>query len=491
MTPATWLRTLSTRCVDAARGRAARLASHKRRRPITLRLETLEDRLALSAYYVATNGNDNNTGLSPTQAFATIQQGLDSATSPGDTVYVEGGTYRQQLNLSSSGNAQHPITLRNYNAQKVILDGSGAGNPAINVQGVGNVAISGLEIQDTDSGGNPVIDVYNASNVTLSGLTIDNVRCGSGQQAIGITIEGNCSHVMVSNSTIRDLTGQGAYGVYVDGTTNSNGTLSNLTITGNTVDALASSNDPGGNGTYGIWLYDPNNNMTNVRNVVISNNRVYNLTTDSRNTGDDCSGIRVEGTAANVAITGNTIHEINGPENLQVVPALNAPDGMGITIYGASASPITNLTISHNTIYDNDNAWSENLTLNGNISGFQISNNLVHDVSNIGIDCIGGDSSIDINWNGVAAARNGTVSGNTVYNEHCPYGGGFAAGIYVDGGQNIVLTDNVSHDNDEGLEVGAELHDAKAANITVSDNLLYHNSQVGLVFGAFSRARGW
>jgi hypothetical protein len=308
MTPATRLRTLSTRCLDAALGRAARLASRKRRRPITLRLETLEDRLALSAYYVAQTGNDNNTGLSPTQAFATIQQGLDLATNPGDTVYVEGGTYRQQLNLSASGNAQHPIGLTNYNGQKVILDGSGSSNPAINVQDISNVAISGLEIQDTQSGGNPVIDVSNASNVTLSGLTIDNVRCGGDQQAIGITLEGNCSNVTVSNSTIQDLSGQGAYGVMVDGTTNPNGTLSNLTITGNTIDALASSRDPGDNGTYGIWLYDPNNKMANIRNVVISNNQVYNLTTDSRNMGDDCSGIRVEGTAANLAITGNSIH---------------------------------------------------------------------------------------------------------------------------------------------------------------------------------------
>jgi hypothetical protein len=455
-----------------------------------LQLEALEDRLVLSNYFVATTGSDSNTGLSLSKPFKTIQHALDTATNPGDHVLVEAGTYSEQLNLSSSGTASQPIILTTYNAQHVVLNGAGAGNPAINVQGVTNVAITGLEIQDTQSGGNPVIDVLNASTVTLSRLMIDNVRCGSGQQAIGITIEGNCSNVKVSNNTIQDLVGQGAYGVLVDGTTNGSGSLTNLTITGNTIDAIASSRDAGSNGTFGIWLYDPNNTMANIRHVVISNNQIYNLTTNSLNTGDDCSGIRVEGTAATIAVTGNTIHEINGPENLLVVPAQNAPDGMGITIYGASAIPITGLNISQNTIYDNDNAWSENLTLNGNISGFKITNNTIHDVSNIGIDCIGGDSSIDINWTGVSAARNGIVSGNTVYNELCPYGGGFAAGIYVDGGQNIVITCNISHDNDEGLEVGAELHDAKAAKITVSDNLIYHNTQVGLVFGAFDASAG-
>jgi hypothetical protein len=462
----------------------------KPRRWKTLRIEALEDRIVLSptSYYVAVNGNNNNTGLSTKQPFATIQQALDMATQPGDTVYVEEGTYNQQLTLSSSGNAQQPITLTNYDGQEVVVNGSGPSNPAINVQGISNVSISGLEIQDTQSGGNPVIDVDNASNVTLSGLTIDDVRCGSGQQAIGVTIEGNCSGVTVSDSTIQGLTGQGAYGIEVDGTTNPNGTLSDLTFTGNTIDAIASSLDSKDNGTYGIWLYDPNNKMANIRNVVISNNQVDNVTTDIKNLNDDCSGIRVEGTAANVAITGNSIHEINGPEDPanKAYKNQNAPDGMGITIYGTSANPITNLTISQNTIYDNENAWSENLTLAGNVSGFQIIDNVVHDVTNIGIDCTGGYPWAD----GGAATRNGTVSGNTVYNEHCPYDGGFAAGIYVDGGQDIVVTDNISHDNDEGLEVGAEEHDGKAMNITVSDNLLYHNTEAGLVFGAYNPKAG-
>lgn len=62
---------------------------------------------------------------------------------------------------------------------------------------------------------------------------------------------------------------------------------------------------------------------------------------------------------------------------------------MGITIYGASDTPISDLIIDGNEIY-NQTTTSEALTLNGNVMGFQVTNNFVHDVNNIGIDFIGG-----------------------------------------------------------------------------------------------------
>jgi hypothetical protein len=160
---------------------------------------------------------------------------------------------------------------------------------------------------------------------------------------------------------------------------------------------------------------------------------------------------------------------------------------MGITIYGTSATPVSKLTISQNQIFNCQLGMSEALTLNGNITGFQVTNNLVHDVSNIGIDCIGGDPTID---NGHGIARNGTVSGNTVYNAHSGYGGGYAGGIYVDGGRDIVLTDNITHNNDIGLEVGAENAGITATGITVSNNLIYLNDKAGLAFGGYQASVG-
>jgi hypothetical protein len=153
------------------------------------RLEVLADRLALSgtSFYVAVTGNDNNNGLSPGHPFASIQQGLDMANNPGDIVYVEGGTYDQPQNLnsdsnpltlSSSGNAQAPITLTNYEGQHVVI------NASSNVSGLAN---------DT------AIDVYSASFFTISGLDIDNNQNGQEQDAEGVTIEGNSSHIALSD----------------------------------------------------------------------------------------------------------------------------------------------------------------------------------------------------------------------------------------------------------------------------------------------------
>src|SRR5207244_3688305 len=87
---------------------------------------------------------------------------------------------------------------------------------------------------------------------------------------------------------------------------------------------------------------------------------------------------------------------------------------------------------------------------NGNVTDFQITNNRIHDDNNIGIDMIGGEADVfglPAGTQNLPVARNGVCSHNTVYHIHANYGGGFAGGIYVDGGQNITLSDNVVTNN--------------------------------------------
>ena len=78
-------------------------------------------------------------------------------------------------------------------------------------------------------------------------------------------------------------------------------------------------------------------------------------------------------------------------------------------------------------------APSEALVLNGNVTGFQVTGNVVRDVNNIGIDMIGGET--DIQPNPALVARNGIVRRNVVVAANSNYEGGYAAGIYVDGGR--------------------------------------------------------
>jgi hypothetical protein len=213
--------------------------------------------------------------------------------------------------------------------------------------------------------------------------------------------------------------------------------------------------------------------MHNVSYVTISGFEIENDT--GLTNFADGSGIRVLGAGTNIDILGNTIHDILGKS------------AMGITVYGTSTTPIQNLVIDGNLIYHCQPANSEALTLNGNITNFQITNNIVHDVNNIGIDMIGGDRSINRNPGDVT--RNGVCMGNVVYNANSSYGGGYAGAIYVDGGQNITIADNVTYQSDLGLEIGAE-NKVIASGIVVEDNVIYNNDKAGIVFGGYKYTVG-
>ena len=191
----------------------------------------------------------------------------------------------------------------------------------------------------------------------------------------------------------------------------------------------------------------------------------------------EASGIRIEGSGSNIEIRNNTIHEIRGK------------NAMGITVYGTSAEiPLSKITIDGNTIHHCDPAKSEALTLNGNIDGFEVTNNHIYDVNNIGIDFIGGEDSIVEDASKVT--RNGLCARNRVFRARSDYGGGYAAGIYVDGAHNIVIEENIVSACDLGIEVGAENKGSEAVGIIVRNNTLYANDKAAIVVGGYSNETG-
>ena len=191
----------------------------------------------------------------------------------------------------------------------------------------------------------------------------------------------------------------------------------------------------------------------------------------------DGSGIRVIGSGSHIEIQGNTIHDIRGT------------DAMGITVYGTSpAVSISNLVIDGNVIYDCEPAHSEALTLNGNVENFVVANNLIRDVNNIGIDFIGGET--DINPDPAKVARNGVCRFNQVYRANSDYEGGYAAGIYVDGGRDIIIENNIVSGCDLGIEIGAENRGSDAAGMVVRNNIVFRNEKVGIVFGGYDASVG-
>ncbi|CAF4988779.1 unnamed protein product, partial [Rotaria sp. Silwood1] len=158
---------------------------------------------------------------------------------------------------------------------------------------------------------------------------------------------------------------------------------------------------------------------------------------------------------------------------------------MAITVYNKDQTKSrSGLIIDNCTLHDCQPAWSEALTLNGNVEQFQITNNRVYNMNNIGIDFIGGEIGM-----GALGARSGRCANNTVWNIHSVYDSS-AAGIYVDGGSNITVEMNEVHHSDVGIEIGAENKGRIASQMIVRKNYIHDNDKVGLAFGGYDQNRG-
>jgi len=200
----------------------------------------------------------------------------------------------------------------------------------------------------------------------------------------------------------------------------------------------------------------------------------------------DAQGILIEGACAGITIRNNTIHGIHfSPDpNASVNSSTNAQP---LIVYGSDAdTPVSDLLIEGNEIYGCRTGYSEALAVNGNVDGFEIRENSIHDITNIGIDVIGHeDTSPDPSTD---AARNGVVRNNSVIN--CISAYATSGGIYVDGGRSLVIENNISRHNGYGIEIGCENAGYTASDIIVRNNLLIDNEVAGVAMGGFDYPSG-
>ncbi|MCO6044652.1 carbohydrate-binding protein [Aeoliella sp. ICT_H6.2] len=90
-------------------------------KPRRLSLEKLEVRNLLATYYVdGDSGSDTQRVGSFEQPFATINRAALFA-SPGDTVYIREGVYREQVEVLRSGTEAEPIVFEAYNGEEVLV----------------------------------------------------------------------------------------------------------------------------------------------------------------------------------------------------------------------------------------------------------------------------------------------------------------------------------------------------------------------------------
>ncbi|MGB7436355.1 MAG: putative Ig domain-containing protein [Candidatus Acidiferrum sp.] len=215
--------------------------------------------------------------------------------------------------------------------------------------------------------------------------------------------------------------------------------------------------------------------------VTISGFVIQNYTTSSSSATP--AGIWITGSGSNVQLLNNVIHNI-------ATTSEASGNAFGIAVYGSEApASIDSITISGNQVYDCKTGNSETVNVDGNVTNFVISNNLIHDNDNIGIDAIGfegvsPDSAYDY-------ARNGEISGNTVYNITAINNPGEgnqydADGIYCDSCASVIIERNLSYQNDLNIEVASEHSGHYATNVIVRNNLVYAGNSVGISIGGYA-----
>lgn len=78
---------------------------------------------AATTYFVANNGSDANNGTSINTPLKTIQRAMGKVVA-GDTVYVRGGTYREEITAYRGGTAGNYVTVSGYENEVPVIKGS-------------------------------------------------------------------------------------------------------------------------------------------------------------------------------------------------------------------------------------------------------------------------------------------------------------------------------------------------------------------------------
>src|SRR5580698_6098641 len=238
--------------------------------------------------------------------------------------------------------------------------------------------------------------------------------------------------------------------------------------------------------------------------ITVKGFEIRHYTTSSEN--DVPSGVWITGSGTGIQILNNRVHDIT-------TKAEANGNAFGIAVYGSSKTPITQLVISGYEVYDLKTGESESVNVDGNVTYFKITNNLVHDNDNIGIDAIGYEGVGPVGYD---EAMYGEISGNTIYNisgiTNPGEGNGYDAdGLYCDGCAYVTIERNVIIQADYGIETTSENQVCQANGtewsgpnntgtpgkgkfpcygryVTVRNNIFYNSNACGNSIGGYARA---
>jgi parallel beta-helix repeat protein len=369
-------------------------------------------------YYVdATNGNDRNSGLSPSTAWKTISKVNSSNLQPGDNIlFKRGESWREQLKVPSSGSNGNPITFTAY----------GSGDKPV-------ITGADLVIKWKEQG---MQNVWQSTVTTEPRVVLFDDTLGINESAV-VDLDA-ANEWYWSGDTLFVYSTSDPDGEYTSpgietGVRNhaiSTGGRSDITMDGLT---LQCANHAVGSG---VWLNGAGATRVTVQNCILRYNGygILVFTTDPQN--------------GNHTFDGNTIHD-----NRLIGISFNAgTDGSGSG---------TETTIGNNTIYNNYNfgillhtSWAiveKNLVyLNGHTGG-----------TNVGIHIFAGNAGDETANTGDNNIVRYNISHSNIGGSND--GGGIQIDFYCDNNQVYY---NLCYNNDGD---GIQIHNG-------NDNLIYNNT---------------
>lgn len=246
-----------------------------------------------ATYYVATAGSDTNPGTL-NQPFKSFKKGVQLL-QPGDTLYIRGGIYTEQIDLQSSnktGMANAWLTIAGYPGETVTLQYT--------------------DLSENSYG--PIKARGNRGYFVFENLVLDGIN---GTHKSGWSIRDGNHHFVLRNIEVTHFK---ISGLYIS--------ANDIQVINCSIHDQISETGLPGQRYYGIYFHDGSNGL-------VEGNDIYN------NPG---GGIQAyPGPISNLVIRGNKIHDNN--------LTIHSPIG-GIIVFGAG-NPASNVSVYNNLIYNN------------------------------------------------------------------------------------------------------------------------------------------
>lgn len=179
---------------------------------------------------------------------------------------------------------------------------------------------------------------------------------------------------------------------------------------------------------------------------------------------------------------------IGGGENIKILnclfrdfTTLDVPTSnfemKGIAVFSTQNQPLSNIVISGNRFERIATGQSEVITVNGDVHNFEISHNeATQCATNPIFQCAGGyniEFAEGFRTDSLAVPTNGVFSHNHIHDNTEGYG---PKAIYIDGGEDMLIENNLIVNNAVGIGVAVEEIRAEAVRrITIRNNVLHDN----------------